>query len=182
MVKTAHQTAQTAETRHSNDPGYCLQWSRQCADIGSKYPDASTAWKNATNRHKGDRNPPRGAMVYWTGGTHGYGHIAVSVGGKKIRSTDAGGAGNVATVDIGWVEANWNLPYAGWADNVNGTTIPDVGQEDEMNEADWDRMEKLIRSVVWQEQMKVKQPNGEELTKAREQVLRETYQTVKREG
>lgn len=127
MVRTADQTATNAEASTTNEPGYCLKWSRQRADIGSCYPDAATAWAHANNRHPGDRNPPRGAMVYWTGGASGYGHIAVALGGGKVRSTDSGGAGKPATVDIGWPEKHWGLPYAGWADNVNEVTIPGVG-------------------------------------------------------
>lgn len=178
MVRDAEGTARSAEKSTTNDPGYCLQWSRQRADIPALFPDAATAWRNAFHRHKGDRDPPRGAMVYWLGGTHGYGHIAVSLGGGKvlIRSTDAGGAGQVATVDLAWVEEHWGLPYAGWADNVNDVAIPGVG--DEMNESDWDRMEALIRSV-WEDKMTVTQPGtGDDTPKARQQVLREVWQKV----
>src|SRR5262245_65028743 len=132
MANTAETTASNAEAQTRNDPGMCLQWSRTQAAIGSLYPDAATAWKNATNRHKGDAKPPRGAMAYWTGGSHGYGHIAVSVGNGKVRSTDAGGSGKVATVDLSWPATHWGLPYAGWAWDVNETTIPhDDGEEDD---------------------------------------------------
>jgi hypothetical protein len=126
MANNADQTVKSAEASTSNGVGMCLQWSRQRAAIASKYPDAATAWRNAVNRHPGDRNPPRGAMVYWTGGSKGYGHIAVSLGGGKIRSSDANGNGKPATVDIGWPEKKWGMPYAGWADNVNSVAIPGV--------------------------------------------------------
>ena len=124
MVYNADQTADRAAADTLNDPGYCLQQCRIWAGINSLYPDASTAWYNTNDRHPGNRNPPRGSMVYWTGGSHGYGHIACSMGGGKVRSTDAGGAGRVATVDLGWVESHWGLPYAGWAWDVNEVTIP----------------------------------------------------------
>lgn len=140
MAHDAERTAANAEATHTNAPGYCLQWSRERAAIAALYPDAATAWRNAKRRHHGATNPPRGAMVYWTGGSKGYGHIAVSVGGGRVRSTDAGGAGKVATVDIGWPGRAWGMPYAGWADNVNGVTIPNVGggggQEDDMDLSD----------------------------------------------
>lgn len=131
MVRNAESTAENAEASATNSPGYCLQWSRERAAIGALQPDAASAWNHAMRRHPGDRNPPRGAMVYWLGGSHGYGHIAVAVGGGRIRSTDAGGSGRVATVDVGWPERAWGLSYAGWADNVNDQTIPDVGNEDD---------------------------------------------------
>lgn len=123
MANTAEQTAKNAENDSTNDPGYCLQQCRIWAGIDSRYPDATTAWKNTNDRYPGNRNPPRGSAVYWTGGSHGYGHIAISLGGGKIRSTDAGGSGRVATVNLDWVEKNWGLPYAGWAWDINEATI-----------------------------------------------------------
>jgi len=132
MVRDAEATAQNAEASSTNSPGYCLQWSRERAAINAAYPDAATAWRNTNDRHPGNRNPPRGAMAYWTGGSSGYGHIAVSLGGGRVRSTDAGGRGKVATVDLSWPEQAWGLPYAGWAWDVNETTIPhDTGEEDD---------------------------------------------------
>jgi hypothetical protein len=141
MVNDHETTARNAESTNSNDPGMCLQWSRQRAAIGSRYGDAATAWRNTINPHPGDRNPPRGAMTYWTGGGSGYGHIAPSVGGGKVRSTDSGGKGKPATVDLAWVERNWGLTYAGWAWDVNGVTIPHPddttgGGDDEMELSD----------------------------------------------
>jgi hypothetical protein len=138
MANDHETTARNAENTHSNDPGYCLQWSRERAAIGQRYGDAATAWRNTIDRHPGDRNPPRGSMVYWTGGASGYGHIGPSVGGGKVRSTDSGGKGKPATVDLEWVERNWGLTYAGWAWDVNGVTIPhDTGEgDDEMELGD----------------------------------------------
>jgi hypothetical protein len=124
MVYTAETCARNAENDRTNDPGYCLQQVRLWCGANARYGDAATAWRNTNDRHPGNRNPPRGAPVYWTGGTHGYGHIAMSLGNGKIRSTDAGGRGRVATVDLGWIERNWHLKYGGWAWDVNEQTIP----------------------------------------------------------
>jgi len=124
MVYDAERTAANAEADKTNDPGYCLQQCRIWAGIPAMYPDATTAWKNTNDRYPGNKNPPRGSAVYWTGGSHGYGHIAISLGNGKVRSTDAGGSGKVATVDLGWVQAAWGLPYAGWAWDINEVTIP----------------------------------------------------------
>jgi hypothetical protein len=132
MVNNAETTARTSEADTHNDPGYCLQQTRTWAEIGSLYGDAATAWAHTKDRRPGDRNPPRGAAVYWTGGSSGYGHIATAVGGGNVRSTDANGKGKVGTVDLGWFERNWGLKYAGWAWDINGVTIPhDTGEEDE---------------------------------------------------
>jgi hypothetical protein len=150
MVRDAEATAKTAEADATNDPGMCLQQCRLWADIPSRYPDATTAWKNANQRHVGDRNPPRGAAVYWTGGSQGYGHIAIALDdhGDRIRSTDAGGSGRVATQSLAWFDAHWpSLDYAGWADNINEVTIPDVGGDD-MKQEDFERIRDIVAEEV----------------------------------
>lgn len=124
MVYSAERSARNAENDRFNDPGMCQQQVRIWSGIPARYPDAATAWRNTNDRHPGNRNPPRGADVFWTGGSSGHGHVAKSLGGGKIRSTDAGGRGKVATVDLGWVERNWHQTYAGWAWDNNEVTIP----------------------------------------------------------
>jgi hypothetical protein len=125
MVFSATTSARNAENDRTNDPGMCLQQVRMWCGIGGRYGDAATAWRNTNDRHPGDKTDiPRGAAVYWTGGSKGYGHIALSLGNGKVRSTDAGGRGRVATVDIGWVERTWGQTYAGWAWDINEVTIP----------------------------------------------------------
>jgi len=180
MVNNAETTARNAEADSTNKPGYCLQWCREKAGIGSLYSDASTAWRNTNDRHPGDKNVPRGAMAYWTGGSHGYGHIAVGVGGGKVRSTDAGGSGKVATVSIDWFAQHWGLPYAGWAWDVNEVTIPHE-EPSEMNSDDWKKMQQMIDDAVkkvWSSQMEVNKPDGGTKTLSHEQVIKETYQKV----
>lgn len=124
MVYSAERSARNAENDRTNEPGYCQQQTRMWCGIGPRYGDAITAWRNTNDRHPGNRNPPRGSAVYWSGGSAGHGHAALSLGGGKIRSTDAGGRGRVATVDLGWIERNWHLTYAGWAWDINEVTIP----------------------------------------------------------
>jgi hypothetical protein len=124
MAFTAAVSARNAENDRTNDPGMCLQQVRMWCGIGARYADASTAWRNTNDRHPGSKAAPRGSAVYWTGGSRGYGHICLSLGNGKVRSTDAGGRGRVATVDIDWVSRNWGHTYAGWAWDINEVTIP----------------------------------------------------------
>lgn len=121
----ATQTAASARHSHRNKPGYCLQWARTRAGIPGRYATAADAARHAHGKHFGSK-PPAGAAVYYTGGSHGYGHIAISVGGGNVRSTDSGGSGHVATVGYRWPVNHWHLHYAGWANNINGYTIPGV--------------------------------------------------------
>lgn len=124
MARNATLTAKAAEADQRNDVGMCLQQSRMWADVPARYPDAATAWRNVNKKHR-DRKAPRGSIVWWTGGSRGFGHVGVSLGGGKVRSTDAGGAGKVATRTIGWFDRNWpSLKYAGWSWDINEVEIP----------------------------------------------------------
>lgn len=122
----AAETVAAARASTYNVPGQCLGWSREQADIPSRYTDAATAWQHAHGRHAGDPNPPQGAAVYWLGGSGGYGHVAISLGNGMVRSSDAGGYGVVATVPLRKLTREWHLTYVGWADSINGYRIPGV--------------------------------------------------------
>lgn len=135
MVNSAEETARNAEAVHTNRVGFCLQWCRQRADIPALYGTAAIAADHATNIHR-DLNVPRGAFAYWVGGSDGSGHIAIGLGNGVVRSTDAGGPGRVADKPVEWFATNWQLTYVGWADNVNGVTVPGVGDDMPLNDAD----------------------------------------------
>jgi hypothetical protein len=63
--------------------------------------------------------------VYWGGGT--FGHIALSVGGGKVRSTDWPDKGVVGEVSIEKLTRVWNKPYRGWSSDFAGVPIPGLG-------------------------------------------------------
>lgn len=88
---------------------------------------AIDGWNGSPMKHPGDRNPPIGALVYYSaatsGATAGDGHVAIYVGGGMIRSTDAGGYGVNATVPLNWPERNWGRRYLGWTGDVLGHPI-----------------------------------------------------------
>jgi len=122
------ETVAAAKASTYNVPGQCLGWSREQADIPSRYTDAATAWEHAHGRHAGDTTPPKGAAVYWLGGSGGHGHIAISLGHGLVRSSDAGGAGVVATISLRRLTREWHLTYVGWADSINGYRIRGVAR------------------------------------------------------
>lgn len=124
MVLSARVAACVALDDILCEPNMCLQTVRQWFQIGAKHPDAATAWRHASPKHPGDRHPPRGAVAYWTGGSHGDGHCALTLGDGHIRSPDSGGPGRIATVSLSWPEREWGLHYAGWSWCLNGVTIP----------------------------------------------------------
>lgn len=111
----------------TNAVGMCLRETRVAYNIPGGVPDASTSWRQAIGRHAGDRNPPIGAPVFWTGGSRGHGHIAIFAGNGMCRSTDAAGNGRMGTVGLDWPDRTWRTPYAGWAEGFNGVRIPGLG-------------------------------------------------------
>jgi hypothetical protein len=123
--------------------------------IEARYPDASTAWRNTNDRHPGDKTDvPRGAAVYWTGGSSGFGHIALSLGNGMVRSTDAGGSGRIATVAIDWVQQHWGLPYAGWAWDINEVTILHRVPKPPEVDTNWERTRQALLVVLNSEDAK----------------------------
>lgn len=132
MVYNREEAAKRAEASRTNVRGMCQQWTRDIFGAPSVGDvdrdgdaDAVDGWKSepVAKRHT-DRHPPRGVPVSWAGGRNGHGHRAVSLGNGKIRSTDAGGSGRVATVDLNWPEKTWGLTYLGWSETISGIQIP----------------------------------------------------------
>lgn len=138
MVRNREEAAKLAESTQFNVPNTCQLVTRTWFDApsvgdfdGDGAADAEDGWKSepVSARHIGDRKPPRGVPLAWTGGSNDNGHRAVSLGPNDrgvymIRSTDAGGRGKVATVPLEWVELNWGLHYEGWSETIDGIPIP----------------------------------------------------------
>lgn len=149
MTYSADEAAARYLDQKHNDPGYCLKETREAYGVGSLYADAAEAWQYALGKHPGDTTPPYGAPVYWTGGSSGYGHIAIYVGDGNVRSSDAGGAGVMGTKPIDWFRSAWGLPYAGWAESVNGIYIPGLGDDDmALSDSDLDKIASAVVNKV----------------------------------
>jgi hypothetical protein len=127
VAQTAAVAVARALATHTCQEGYCLAYTRTWLDIAPVSPDAKDAWDKCINKHPGDRNPPRGAWVYYSGGSEDHGHAALSLGWGKIRSTDEMDSGEVATVDLEYIEEDWGLEYEGWGEDLNGVPIPFLG-------------------------------------------------------
>lgn len=134
MVRNREEAADAAENTHRNEPGMCQQVTRTWLlgpSAGDRDhdgdADAVDGWLSEPQqaRHAGDRNPPRGVPVSWSGGRKGHGHRALSLGNGKIRTTDGDGEGIVATRDLRWPEQEWGLHYLGWSESITGLTIPE---------------------------------------------------------
>jgi hypothetical protein len=66
------------------------------------------------DRHLGDTNAPAGALEFWSGGSTGAGHVAISTGDGNIISTDQPSAGRVSEVPASTISNNWHETYLGW--------------------------------------------------------------------
>jgi len=127
MIRTGAKLFLWIRSHRKWPAGYCLQYTRTAFNVGAKYPDASTGWRNAKYKHT-SYPPPRGVPVWWTGGSKGHGHVAVSAGKGKCWSTDAKGATNVAKVDIRELTRRWGLRYEGWSEDINGVRVYDANR------------------------------------------------------
>ncbi len=116
--KQSHQGPQSAE-------GMCLQMVRVCYSIPAVAGDAIGAWNIATTKHR-TTDPaaiPRGFPVFWSGGSHGHGHIAISAGGGHCWSTDIRRPGFFDYVPITEIHDKWGLTLLGFSRDLNGRPI-----------------------------------------------------------
>lgn len=83
----------------------------------SGYATAVKNWQSTPGslKHPGDWNAPAGALMYWSGGSTGAGHVAISLGNGSIISTDATGPGVVGQISARTPTDKWGHPYLGWA-------------------------------------------------------------------
>lgn len=122
---TASSAGQAVSNGHAvsrYDVGMCQKFVRdQCWRVPSLYGSAIEAWNGAREKHPGDRTPPNGAPVYYSGGQ--YGHAVIYCHGG-IRSTDCHSSGYVSDTDLAWPERAWGYRYLGWTGDINGVDLP----------------------------------------------------------
>lgn len=139
-LRTPAQAAAFALSQRTWPHAMCLNFAWRCyapddsisSNLAAQgYPPpisrAIDGWNASPMKHAGDRNPPVGALVYYSaatsGATAGDGHVAIVVAPGTIRSSDAGGYGINATVPLDWPERNWGRRYLGWTGDVLGHPI-----------------------------------------------------------
>lgn len=129
----------------------CLRNVRRLYGVAALYPDARSAWDHAVYRHPvgdsptrraetpsmpvtiedhlarvGRFNPPAGVPVWWSGGSHGDGHVAVASHDRtRVWSTDIRRPGFFDLVDTVSIAYTWGLTLLGWTQDVNGRTLCD---------------------------------------------------------
>lgn len=137
-LRNREEAARVAENTHSNHVGWCqlvvhdYYNAPSVGDFdGDGAADAEDGWKSEPPRYKHtDRNPPRGVPVSFTGGSHDYGHRAISLGNGVIRSTDFSTntrvwtPGIVGNGTIDQIARAMGVTYAGWSDSIDKIYIP----------------------------------------------------------
>lgn len=105
--------------------GYCLMTVRGYYNVSAKYSDATRSWNNANHKRHvtRGRDVPRGVPVYWTGGSSGHGHIAISMGGGLCWSTDWKRPGKIDVAYIDNITSHWGLKFQGYAWEVNDVVV-----------------------------------------------------------
>lgn len=103
--------------------GMCKQQTRLAFMVPSDgSADATTAW--GRTRHRGIGRAPRGAIVWWTGGTGGHGHVAISDGAGWCWSVDIRRSGFWDRVPVAEIASSWPaLRYVGWSEDIDGVRV-----------------------------------------------------------
>lgn len=120
-MKTGKEAAKAFKQKQTNRVNMCLFECQEIYPTNHWYPDAHAQWHNAKKPHTSKSNIPIGAPVYYEGGNHG--HVVLYVGNGQVRSTDAGGAGKMATRPLEWFESAWGYKFAGWSEDLGGVDI-----------------------------------------------------------
>jgi len=157
MVYNRDEVVKRANASTSNQVDTCQLWTRTIIGVPSAGDydhdgdaDAVDGWKSEPTKfkHAGDRHPPAGVPVSYSGGSAGHGHRAISLGNGKIRSTDANGNGHVATVDLDWPEKHWGLKYLGWSDTMDGILVPEAPKPDAKPKSEAENLVEQARDLL----------------------------------
>lgn len=132
MTNSRNQAIVAALASTAYPVGMCAKWTREKFGLPALGDfdrdgdaDAVDMWQACVLKEAGDRNPPPGVPVFWSGGSKGHGHAAISLGNGMIRTIDRPRSGVVGTVPLGEIERVWGLKYLGWTHDLYGHEIPD---------------------------------------------------------
>lgn len=116
-----------AQSQHgpTREAGMCLSMVVNAYQVHHGIPDAITSWNMAVHKHRNHSGMgiPRGWPVYWSGGSAGHGHVAISAGSGWCWSTDIERPGRFDLVRLDRIHSQWGLTLLGWTNDLNGTLI-----------------------------------------------------------
>jgi hypothetical protein len=123
MTARGRHAVRWAKHRHYWPTRTCMVFVRTALGVSGRYPTPRVAWSAAHHRHRtAFKRIPAGVPVY-TAGRTAPGHIVLSLGHGKVRSTDWPRAGHVATVKLRKLLRSWHHHYLGWSEDLNGVRV-----------------------------------------------------------
>ena len=146
-------SAMRARRYSTYEAGMCLNYVcnalTEGRGLGVYAPYALHAWWGAKHKHPGDEQPPAGVPVYWDHGTSNhFGHVALSVGGGRVRSTGIGRPTDVGELTVDELSRSWGRTYLGWAEDMYGTRIPGVAGSEEPDVTTDDSVRRILREEL----------------------------------
>lgn len=119
---SASEAVARAKSWSSWQTGMCLNYVWNALDVPNSagLANANESWAAAVLKVYAG-TPPPGAPVYWQSGR--YGHIALSLGGGWVRSTDIPSLGRIGNITIGDLSREWGATYRGWSRDYAGHPI-----------------------------------------------------------
>lgn len=143
MINTREQALANAMEQTHNIPGTCQKATRGWYNApsagdqdGDGDSDAVDGWVSepTSARHSGDRNPPLGVPLAFSGGSKGFGHRCISrAPSGQARSTDMLNgrykAGIIGNASIDQIENSMGVHYLGWSETIDGYRIPESPKE-----------------------------------------------------
>lgn len=101
----------------------CIVFVRSALQVAGRYGTPRIAWAAAHHRHRtAYRRIPAGVPVF-TAGRTAPGHVVLSLGNGRVRSTDWPRNGRVGTVKLSRLLRSWNHHYLGWSEDLNGVRV-----------------------------------------------------------
>lgn len=125
-VQACHRAREQAQHGPTAQAGMCLSMVVDAYQVHHGVPDAIASWRMAVHKHRAPATGaaiPRGWPIYWSGGSAGHGHIAISAGGGFCWSTDIKRPGRFDLVRVERIRDQWGLTLLGWTNDLNGTLI-----------------------------------------------------------
>lgn len=114
-----------AKAQAASAEGECLHDVAEAFQFPHIYGSAIAAWNASTGKHP-ETDPmkiPRGYVIFWSGGSRGFGHIAISLGNGLCLSTDILRTGLFDVVPITRIHEAWGLTLLGYATNFENEDI-----------------------------------------------------------
>lgn len=103
--------------------GWCKRETRTAYDVPSDGSLTAAAASRRADLHT-QTAPPHGALLWWTGGSEGEGHVAINDHGT-VRTVDYPTPGRWGTAPSrAELERHWTkLHYVGWSPDIDGVTV-----------------------------------------------------------